>query len=308
MDNNTVEYNFNVKKLTDKRYVGILLSIVSVLVNIILNEIFDPKRKGIFDSDGNKRLVRYYIFKGIFNLIVSTIIVFSIKHFYGKSINEIFHIKNLTIGLISGIGILLSIIFYFIKLLSNLKESELTSGSYFGLLVVSLTTGLFQGIVIVLLMVKGYFYLEIDNLTFKDDFINNNSTIIFKYLYVTASALIYAILSAISNSELFVFKAFYSFFHYFALIFALSTVYILSRNILIPIIMAAVYDCVTRISMFCLAGGYFFGYTFSDKGDDIINFLMIIVAIAAIYVISKPKEPKETNEQSNNPVVLNVEQ
>jgi len=304
MDNNTVD--FNVKKLTDKRYVGILISIVSVLVSIIINEIFEPKAKDIFDSDINDKLVTYYIVKSIFNVVVSAVVIFCIKEFFGKNINEVFHMKNLKIGLISGVGILFAIIYYLIKLLPSLKNSKLKFGENVELLILSLTTGLFQGIVIVLLMVKGYFYLDIG--TFENDFINNNSTIIFKYVYVTASALIYGILNAISNNELFVFKSFYSFFHYFALIFALSTVYILTRNILIPIIMAVVYDFLTRMVIFCNIEEALIGYLFKNKGDDIISFLVLLVSIALIYVFSKPKEPKETNMQSNNPVVLNVEQ
>jgi len=268
-----IEKNINIKKLSDKRYVGILLSAISMLVSIILNEIFTP----------NILTTKHYVFKGILNIIISVIIIFSIKPLYGKTLNEIFHFGNSKIALISGIGILVLIVFYIIKILINLKDSYIKFTMIIGMLILSLTVGLFQGIVIVFLATKGYFYLE-------------NKTIIFKYLYPVAGALIYSILNSIASNGIFE-----SFYHDFALIFTLATIYIMSHNIVITTIIAIIFSFVsTLLSAVILSsiGGLF--NTVFNNGRAIYNLLytlMLIASIAMIYVMSKePQEPKVTRE------------
>jgi hypothetical protein len=267
-NNNSTENAITINKesLTDKRYVGILLSVLSLIASIILTLIFTP----------NVLTYKYFIFQCVLNVAISVGVLYVVKPLFGKNINEIFKFKNAKTALILSVGIFILMVYFFILILKKMNHTSVPFKLILAILIYSLTIGLFNGIVIVFLTSEGYFHLE-------------NKSITYKYIYAVAGAFIYGLFNIIITHG-----GFEAFFQYFTLMFALATVYILSRNVLIVMIINAVFwfEYFLLIVVLLSSLNNLFEMAFGNS-NTIINILFVLVLVYAavmLYIMDKPKE------------------
>lgn len=211
------------KAFVDIKYTGILWSILFNAIFVILSLI------GLQFLEG----ISWFLYSSILRIVFGVIILFAIKRIYGKSVKEIINLHNWKSALIAGIGFLIYFIYYIILFLTGIKNIV---GLSIGLLISQVflqqfATGFYEELSYRFLILEGFFY-------------QTNKSVIVKLLYAAISFVLFGVVHVVTGWSL------YTFIFTGIIGFAFATVYLISRNILIPMLLHFVYDVLANLSSY----------------------------------------------------------
>lgn len=209
------------KIFTDKRYAGILWSVLFNTLFVILSLI------GLQFLDG----VPWFLYSSVLRVIFGVIIIFAVSRIYGMSAREIIGFHNWKKALIAGTGFLVYF-FYYIALFSigtknvvGLSAGLLISQVFFQ----QLATGFYEELSYRLLILEGFFY-------------QTKGSALIKLSYAAVSFVLFGTLHVVTGWSL------YRFVQTGIIGFAFAAIYLISHNILIPMFLHFAYDILANIA------------------------------------------------------------
>lgn len=213
--NRKVEDMLRMKILNDKRYSGMIWSIVLGAVFLILS------LGGHRFLDGTP----WFLYSSILRLIFGFLVLFIMNRLFGKSICEIMSFQNWKNALFSGLGFIIYATYFIALVIIGTKaviglSLELIISRLF---LQQLTTGFYEELCTRALVIEGYFHQECKSLRAKS-------------FYVIASAIIFGCIHITTGWDTYIFV--------FTTIvgFSFAVVYIKTRNVVIPMLLHFVYD------------------------------------------------------------------
>ena len=241
--------------MKDRRYHGIVfaieLMVPFVLISIYVNRI-------LYGSS-------WYIFSSMLRLVFGVIILLVAPELYGRSAGEILRFDNAKTALIVGAGFLL--FFLYIALTMALGSKTITGLTLdlflTKIILQQITTGFYEELHYRFLICEGYFHGE--------------ETVKRKLFYGFFSFLIFGILHVIPGGDI------YRFFLTGIIGFAFATMFLCSRNIVVPMILHTLYDIVANLDRYIEWNQSRLFLTLNS----LIAVVLVIVFLVSLYMLMK---------------------
>lgn len=207
----------------DKRYVGILWVLILELPFVLLSFAGQKFLSGTY----------WFLFSSALRLIFGILALFIMHRIYGKGIKDILHFRNWKQALLAGSGFLIYFLYYLILLCAGCKSvTGLTVGLFFShILLQQITTGFYEELYARALLLEGYFYQK-------------KQTAKTKLLYASMAFLFFGLAHVITGWDL------YTFVFTGIIGFTFAVIYLKSHNIVIPMILHAVYDIFANLTSY----------------------------------------------------------
>lgn len=210
------------KYIKDKRWCGILLSIILTVVFVLV-------------SLGVNQFIHgtpWFLFSSLLRLLFGFFILLMIRKIYDKHMRDVLCFKNSKTAVIAAAGFLLYFVYYIVLVGIGIRN---VTGMTVGLLISKvilqqLTTGLYEELNYRFLICEGYFFTQRGFLK--------------KLIYALISSGIFGALHIVTGWNT------YTFLQTGAIGFAFAVIYLQSGNILLPMLLHFVYDIIANMTDF----------------------------------------------------------
>ena len=208
--------------MKDKRFIGIPAAVQTAVVFVGISLLF------LQILDGTA----WYLFSSALRLLFGILILFLGKKLYGTTARELFSFKNSLPALIAGTGFLLYFAYFLVDLGFGIERlSGLTLGLFVSkVLLQQLTTGFYEELNYRFLIGKGYFH--------------GKQTALRRLFYGLLSFLLFGLVHIVGGWDS------YRFFLTGTIGFSFAVMYLRSGNLLIPMLLHAVYDMFANLDSF----------------------------------------------------------
>lgn len=248
--------------LSNKKYAGIFLAIVIASLFIIISLLGMQFLSGTI----------WFLFSSALRIVFGFIILFIVKGIYGTPIKKTLSLKGSKMALIAGSGFVLFFLYYIILWCSGIESIKgITTGILISRIIFQqIATGFYEELNYRLLILEGYFYgpRNIKN----------------KLMYGFISFLLFAAVHIVDSWST-------SRFLLAGVIgFAFATMYLKSRNIVIPMILHFLYDVLANLADYIEWNN---STLFANMNSISDISLIIMFAVSVIVLLKKEKTIKE---------------
>lgn len=239
------------RAFTDKRYTGILWS-------VIFNAIF------IALSLGGSRLfagAAWFLYSSVLRIVFGIAVICAVNRIYGKPAREIIHLQSWKSALTAGAGFIVYFLYFIALFLSGFKRiAGLSAGLFVSqILLQQIATGFYEELGCRLLILEGFFYQA-------------NQSVILKLCYAAVSSVLFGAVHVITGWS-------FSRFVIAGIIgFTFAAVYLVSRNILIPMILHFAYDVFANLAVY-VEWDHSSVFKALDSKSEIILCVMLVISI-----------------------------
>lgn len=245
------------RTFADKRYTGVLWS-------VLFNTIFLA-----FSLAGLQFLsgVPWFLYSGILRAVFGVMIIYAVNRIYGKSARETIHFQNWKSALTAGTGFIVYFVYFIALFLAGFKGiAGLSAGLFVShILFQQITTGFYEELGYRLLILEGFFYQA------------NKSTAV-KLCYAAVSSVLFGAAHVVTGWSL-------SRFILTGIVgFAFAAVYLVSRNILIPMVLHFIYDVFANLAIYVEWNSSSVFNALNSKADIV---LCVTLAISVIMLVKR---------------------
>lgn len=242
----------------NRKYIGIPVALIFMVAFVAISLLINQSLHG----------TTWFLFSSGMRIVFGIAILYVSWRIYGKTIPEILNLKNSRIAIISGIGFLVYALYYVMALVVGTESiTGLTAGLLISKVILQqIATGFYEELNYRFLICEGYFHGE--------------RTIKRRLLYAVLSFLIFGALHIINGWDT------YRFLLTGTIGFAFAAMFLCSGNIVIPMIVHAVYDMIANLEGFV---------TWRQGGaSEVINsaFYIIIgvMVVLSVYMLTRKQK------------------
>lgn len=249
--------------LTDKRWTGIILSVV-------ITAVFTGISLAVLNFLSG---VPWFIFSGVLRIISGIVILILMKKIYGRSPEELFVFSGAGAALISGTGFFLYFAYYLIVFAAGSESfSGLSAGIVFSrIFFQQITTGFYEELNYRVLVLEGYDHAK--------------KNVGMKILYALISFVLFGALHVVTGWDT------YTFLRTGVIGFAFAVIYLNSGNIIIPMILHFVYDIFPNLARYIKwnDSALYVGMSSFFKA-----MLLIMFIVSFVLLVRKEPEKQES--------------
>lgn len=245
----------------NRKYIGIPVALIFMAAFVAISLLVNQSLHG----------TPWFLFSSGLRIVFGIAILYVAWRVYGKTIPEILNFKNSRIALISGIAFLVYALYFIMALIVGAESiTGLTAGLLISKVILQqITTGFYEELNYRFLICEGYFHGE--------------RTIKRRLFYSVLSFLIFGVLHIINGWDT------YRFLLTGSIGFAFATMFLCSGNIVIPMIIHALYDMIANLERFVI-------WRQNSAFDAINSALYIIIGVMVVLSVYMLIRKQKRNE------------
>ena len=211
--------------------------------------------------------VTWFLISSFLRLVFGIAILFTASKLYGRKPSDILSFKGSGKALIYGAGLTLFFLYVVVQVIAG-----------FGV-IAGLTTGIFVSRVVLQQVTTG-FYEEINyRFLMLEGLKHTKNTIWIKFIYIFATSVLFGLIHCIPSWDT------YTFLRTSAMGIGFAVMFVLSDNIVIPMVIHFLYDLVVHISSF-MEWNLNPVFVFMGSAFEVALIIMVVISLIMLVIVS----------------------